>query len=921
MKNHPPWTKFTDAGKQRSIDEKGQKIHWKPGIDFVLDEKLVAGLPHLFPYPPWHEYFDSYNEAYTRFRHTWILIRRQRPVVPCPERCPLPGKRMSKEQRSKIYSVYFRPWTLAFKVATDTVPYLAHLSKAKETTQTPEGGEHQVANMRKAWKEYAQQVLPHTKVQLQNFMLACMAEGKTHAEEEQESHKRNTSLYCKLTMTEVRAALDFQAKKALQPVTAQDDDPSKRTSQRVLATAEVAIMLAKQTASMHKSESASQLKPVRSHCQLPANLRTNETEKTQIPEEPEDVHTETHDWQAAYRSWYDQTYVRCDDKPKIIPNAQQREVLEMLHDTCAREQRQKHFDAVHIKSAPLRHLVHGLPGSGKSELLRWIRSYFQDVWRWSYGEEFCFLAPLNSMASNIGGNTVHSWGQIGFKDRRGVHIAPKTAENEDTPAMTTKCGKLRFLFVDEIEATGSDIIGALEAHICFHISSQSVYKYAWTMNEAKQYVKALLPRCFGGVNVIFLGDFWQLNPTGQIALMSNPYSDKVLGNAKANFIMSMFWRHDEQTSLLPWKDGSRILHLTRNERSGEDRWFSHVLNRCRDGSLSEDDYNFLHGYPTDARIDFWYAQRNNSEWTHDVHACHYKPYSILDAWNGMPLETHQQTECKDCWSERKRRARVLHLQSHTTEAQERLGDPYFAASVLITQYNMAVFYFAQERAINFAHQSKNQAFWIQAADSPPNWFCNGYSANELLELKKKWLAYHAKKTEGVLSLLLCCYDMPFVVKHSGGPDFKKYGVHNGSRCKLKAWKLDETDDKAVQANTNEAMIVLQAMPKILYLEMEQELKMPYPGLPPKWFAMKPVEIYWTLDNDEHIEIARRGFPLVPNFSTTIDGATGQTLKASIADLGDFGSVPSHHAAMRGYMALSRVTTATFFEYLFKVRTT
>lgn len=137
---------------------------------------------------------------------------------------------------------------------------------------------------------------------------------------------------------------------------------------------------------------------------------------------------------------------------------------------------------------------------------------------------------------------------------------------------------------------------------------------------------------------------------------------------------------------------------------------------------------------------------------------------------------------------------------------------------------------------------------------------------------------------------------------------------------MKAWKLDETDDKAVQANTNEAMIVLQAMPKILYLEMEQELKMPYPGLPPKWFAMKPVEIYWTLDNDEHIEIARRGFPLVPNFSTTIDGATGQTLKASIADLGDFGSVPSHHAAMRGYMALSRVTTATFFSYLFKVRT-
>ena len=83
------------------------------------------------------------------------------------------------------------------------------------------------------------------------------------------------------------------------------------------------------------------------------------------------------------------------------------------------------------------------------------------------------------MASNIGGSTIHSWGQVGFKDRRGTHIAPKTAEHQETPTMTVKCGKLRFLFIDEIEATGADTIGALEAHVTFHISSRSLYKYAW----------------------------------------------------------------------------------------------------------------------------------------------------------------------------------------------------------------------------------------------------------------------------------------------------------------------------------------------------------------------------------------------------------------------------------------------------------
>ena len=48
---------------------------------------------------------------------------------------------------------------------------------------------------------------------------------------------------------------------------------------------------------------------------------------------------------------------------------------------------------------------------------------------------------------------------------------------------------------------------------------------------------------------------------------------------------------------------------------------------------------------------------------------------------------------------------------------------------------------------------------------------------------------------------------------------------------------------------------------------------------------------------------------MPNFSCTIHGATGRTLKSSIVDLGEIGSYPSFQAAMRGYIALSRVTAA------------
>ena len=152
--------------------------------------------------------------------------------------------------------------------------------------------------------------------------------------------------------------------------------------------------------------------------------------------------------------------------------------------------------------------------------------------------------------------------------------------------------------------------------------------------------------------------------------------------------------------------------------------------------------------------------------------------------------------------------------------------------------------------------------------------------------------------------------MPFVAKNGSGPNYREYGICNGTRCRLKVCELDEKDTETVQRqHMGEEFIILQTLPKILYVEVETGLKRQDPGLPKNWFAMKTVETHWMLDTSENIEILRLGFPLMPNFSTTIDGASGQTLRSSIADLGEFGSVPSHSAAMRGYIALSRVTAA------------
>ena len=83
--------------------------------------------------------------------------------------------------------------------------------------------------------------------------------------------------------------------------------------------------------------------------------------------------------------------------------------------------------------------------------------------------------------------------------------------------MTIQCNSTRFVLIDEIEATGADTIGQLEFKIASHVSPKSSFKY-------KEDGKTVRP-C-GGLNMFVLGDFWQLKPTGQIALMSDVYALK-----------------------------------------------------------------------------------------------------------------------------------------------------------------------------------------------------------------------------------------------------------------------------------------------------------------------------------------------------------------------------------------------------------
>ena len=162
--------------------------------------------------------------------------------------------------------------------------------------------------------------------------------------------------------------------------------------------------------------------------------------------------------------------------------------------------------------------------------------------------------------------------------------------------------------------------------------------------------------------------------------------------------------------LQSWTGKARVLELKQNLRSGEDQWFSSVLDECRLGALQEDNYNFLHALPTSAPITFLFHRlKDSGGWRHDFERC------------------SGEHRCQDCLQEVARRNRVLDITTGSNQAAETLTDARFKYCMLITPFNKAVFQFAIHRAQSFATATQQQLFWMQAIDNPPSWFAGTMS--------------------------------------------------------------------------------------------------------------------------------------------------------------------------------------------------
>ena len=125
----------------------------------------------------------------------------------------------------------------------------------------------------------------------------------------------------------------------------------------------------------------------------------------------------------------------------------------------------------------------GEPGSGKTHLINQYVDYLR-----AHGVEPAITASTGIAATHIGGMTIPSWSGIGIKRKLDQYDLDRIASTE---RIVRQVGRTRILIIDEVSMLAPETLDMVEA-VC---------------REIKQDEQA-----FGGLQVILVGDFFQLPP-------------------------------------------------------------------------------------------------------------------------------------------------------------------------------------------------------------------------------------------------------------------------------------------------------------------------------------------------------------------------------------------------------------------------
>ena len=269
-------------------------------------------------------------------------------------------------------------------------------------------------------------------------------------------------------------------------------------------------------------------------------------------------------------------------KVKQEVNAEQFDVINKIVDRIMLEEREMLTPGDNT-SDPLLHLMHGRPGVGKSHVLKELRQFFEEVMKWTIGVEFNIVALQAVMATALGGETLHHVAGInpfanGAKSSYEQH---QSSERLSKRHLAT-----RWLIIDEISMVSAGLLAKVDMKLRDAVT-ESAHSYKV---DAKG-----LSRSFGGMNVLFSGDFRQLDPPDGISLASVPKDLLWLNRSVPPAGDTL---HGQQ---IFWGDSNlsvRSVTELKEPWRCKDKWYNEFLEECRDMKLSKNNHAFLHGEET-----------------------------------------------------------------------------------------------------------------------------------------------------------------------------------------------------------------------------------------------------------------------------------------------------------------------------------
>lgn len=190
----------------------------------------------------------------------------------------------------------------------------------------------------------------------------------------------------------------------------------------------------------------------------------------------------------------------------------------------------------------------GEPGSGKThtinEYVRYLRE--RDV-------EVAITASTGIAATHIGGMTIHSWSGIGIKRKLDKYELDKLTSNE---YISKRIRRARVLVIDEISMLSPETLSMIEM-VCREVMQN--------------------PEPFGGLQVVFVGDFFQLPP------IMKRENEEQLQTIFLNEPVARF-AYDSQA----WKNAKPIVCYLSEQYRQDDDIFLGILSAIRNNSFTED---------------------------------------------------------------------------------------------------------------------------------------------------------------------------------------------------------------------------------------------------------------------------------------------------------------------------------------------